>query len=1165
MKTVTLPSGKVENVEVRRTESADAPAINGLITPATVDVFGRVHVIYLLEQANLAVTLTNGSNELLAHAAFLNHPNVDFVDQACWEPWFHRYFSTDKCTPLNTLFVHLFVALPEFSIVSAKEIVRTVFSAITDLHYIFLLTASSTSLEPALAKVFEPLACFQDPGSPCSAFVCFRHNHVPRLYIRQARVEDHDDLTPLLAEHASMLNTSYGPYFLADLIEAQNENHLAAVCEDEGTAVGFISASADVNLKLLSECFELGPFDWLCKPNPESPPELDPNPAITALPLETNVNILDQKVSESQVPSVTSELRVQSKASNAFCIQLFFVDQKYETRSVDFLPYMFALFPDRDFCIISVPMMVPEFPLLKRFLRVTPQPSSSLPHELYICHRSGLLTDFVVRVAVSSDKSDVKILVENLRLQESILEDLDLFSQARRDGDGTPLQAFVALVQEQVVGIAIIRNEEDIEYIRSHYNIESFIYFSHHQREDHGKLSHFALNPIFQYYARHFLGETLRLGYKSCLYYPIYPSYQSHKNASAHSLAWTLGCMVPVRPRRQIVYPLEELGINAPPGLVSKGQIPYALNHFNRKLTMEPKLTINARIVVVGASDTGMSFLEVLSFCPHLRFNNLILISVHGFPDGCTDENMRFLSTSHSYSTQDYAQLSLRSRVHVVTGKMISIDRAAKHVLVSGEYQVAYDHLILCTGQQYQVPCPTGADISQPVTNLDVKVPPSQQYSGPVPSNLVTLNDDRDCQMAYQWMMENFIDGKDNVIIYGNTIDTYTCIEALLCMGVTGSRIHLVHLPTDPPGSCFNNPTVERAVAEAMKKEKVAVYENCLLAQVNDGQSPEPIISVSFSTDKEPLHLECSVFMNFSSKGVGYDTFKVLNDACLVYDGGLIIDTAFCTNDPTIRAAGPLTKFARHYHTDAWSHAHFNSKEVGQALATALLPLFDPTLEPPTSLPENMDRLVPIYADAKIQGGKLPGGYSYLQVSKPTICTPLAAGPSCAKHSREMVTGSTEPSRYFCLCVNQYGVVESITCLSLEPIPVSNYLCLYGKHEQLLNRLCDRFDEGLIHDFYSYFKEPWCLAVYHDRFADFEEEVHQIMKSAKVQADGKQLSLPEFVQKVLDEEVDLEDQTFYIKKVFERSDGIATLKKSMLNYLNYNRYHLTMYAQPGLI
>ncbi|KPP65925.1 hypothetical protein Z043_115618, partial [Scleropages formosus] len=369
-----------------------------------------------------------------------------------------------------------------------------------------------------------------------------------------------------------------------------------------------------------------------------------------------------------------------------------------------------------------------------------------------------------------------------------------------------------------------------------------------------------------------------------------------------------------------------------------------------------------------------------------------------------------------------------------------------------------------------------------------------------------------------------------NVVIYGNSIDAYTCVEALLCMGVSGSRIHLVHLPTDSPGSCFNNPTVERAVTEALNKRGVTVYENCLLAQVNDGQDPEPITAVSFTTNKEALRMECSVFMNFSRKGVDHDTFRVLNDACLVYDGGLIIDTAFLTNDPAIRAAGPLTKFARRYYADSWAHAHFNSKEVGQALAAALLPLFDPTLEPTSNLPEGMDRLVLIYADAKIQGGKLPGGYSYLQVAKPAICMPLVAQPSPAKHGQEMVTGSIEAGKYFCLYVNQHGVVESITCLSLKPIP-----------------------------------EPWCLAVYHDRFADFEEEVRQIMESAKVQDDGDLLSLPELVQKVLNEEAVSENPKIYLKNIFQKSDSITTLKKSMLNYLNYNRYHLTMYAQPGLI
>ncbi|XP_029589889.1 cilia- and flagella-associated protein 61 isoform X4 [Salmo trutta] len=1184
MRTITSSGGKVETVTVRRTESSDAHAINSLISPATVALFGRVNVINLLEKANLAVTLSNAKNEVLAHAAFSDHPIGDIVDQACWEPFLHDNYSAEKYTPLNTLFLHLFVAQPIFSIGSAKEIVRTVFNAITELQYICLVTPTSRCLERALVKIFEPMKSLKDPGPQCSAFVCHRHNYCPRLHVRRARVEDHDDLTHIFAEQTKALTGFYGPYFLAELIEAQDDENHAAVCENEGTAVGFISVSGDINLKLLNECFELGPFNGLYKPSPEDLTETAPEPegerttgdtntispqgstgedvdqtkvfdqgGVTEIPSEVSEpGDIQACAAEPKVSEVTLEPRV-SVTPNAFCIQLFVIYKNFEMRSVDFLPNIFKLFPDRDFCIISVPKLAPEFPLLQSFLRVVPHHTSSLPQELYIFHRSGLLKTFVVSLAVSADRPAVCNMVKRLSLHESLLEDLDMFYQAHRDMDGTPLQAFVAQVQNQLVGIVIIRNEEDIDYIRANYNIENFIYFSHHRYEEHGQLCHFALNPIFQHYAKHFLKEVLRLAHKSCLYYPIYPSYHNQKNSCAHYLTSVLNCMVPVRPRRQIVYPLEELGINAPSKQITKDQVPYALNHINRKLTMEPKVTINARIVVVGASDTGLAFLEVLAFCPHLRFNNMTLISTHGFPGYYTNEKMRFLSTSHGSSDRDHAQMSLRSWINVVTGKM--------------------------------VPCPTGVDGSHLPPKSQLPAQPRRRYTGPVPSNLFTLNDHHDCVTAYQWLLNNFVELKGNAIVYGNTIDVYTCVETLLCLDVQGYRIHLVHLPTTEgsscsASSCFSNPTVEKAMKKALEKSGVHVHHNCLLAQMNDGQNPEPITSLSFTSDSQPLRLECSVFMNLSSKGVDYDAFKTINDACLVYDGRLVIDTTFHTNDSTIRAAGPLTKFARRYHADQWSHSSFNSREVGQELAAALLPFFDPTLEPAVNSPADLDRLIPIYTQAKIQGGRLPGGYSYLHATKPEQ-RPSAVHPV---EGREILTGRIETGNYFHLHLNQYDLVETITCLSLKPFPVSNYLCLYGKHELLLNRLCSRYDEGLVHDLYrqlsqkkyvfkilfpvsvcSYFREKWCLAIYHDRFADFEQEMHQIMESTKVQ-DHNDVSISELVQRMVDEKLDIiEEPNVFLKKVFETSGGLASLKTSTLNYLRYNRYHLTMYAQPGLL
>lgn len=48
-----------------------------------------------------------------------------------------------------------------------------------------------------------------------------------------------------------------------------------------------------------------------------------------------------------------------------------------------------------------------------------------------------------------------------------------------------------------------------------------------------------------------------------------------------------------------------------------------------------------------------------------------------------------------------------------------------------------------------------------------------------------------------------------------------------------------------------------------------------------------------------------------------------------MYDGKLVIDAAFHTNDVSVRGAGTITKYQRRYHADQWSHANFNSKEVG--------------------------------------------------------------------------------------------------------------------------------------------------------------------------------------------------------------------------------------------
>ncbi|XP_032909792.1 cilia- and flagella-associated protein 61 isoform X2 [Catharus ustulatus] len=1185
MATVTSWRGHTEVVTARRTEPHDVPDIVALFSADREDLFGRIDVPYLLELSNLALTLCNEKNEVLAHAAFLDYPNWNITDQAEWEPFLHKNYPDNKCTPLNTLFVHLLVAKEEYAAGCSQEIVRSAFILLPELQFILLFLPSEEKLgfshsELDMGHVFERM--LPAPGSPMekgfTLLVCPRHHFHPRLFVRQARMEDYDDLVLIWTPQSEALKETYGEYVLDDLIEREGEENQAAVCEVGGTAVGFMSLCSHVNISLYQEWFDLGPFHGLCKPHPEDILKVPRKPSVPGDNDESNqASEQPEPVSSQdleQVPGAAAAVQeeealavsqpdlpvgdaastgsqgsaapllqaeegdwqpVYRGASNVFLIRVFCIDEKYETRSLDFLQYAFSVFPDRELCAMLVPPHVPELPLLQSFVRAVPSCTSPLGQELFVFHRAGLLTSFNVRKAVTSDLEGIKTLVDTLSLNDRILDDSKIFTEARREPDGMPVQAFVAEVLDQIVGVAVTRDEMDIEYIRAHYNIEDFIGFDHHQPEEHGHLCHFVLNPVVHHYTKYFLKEILRLGHKSSLYYPVYPEYVEGKlqRPCAHSLTSALHYMAPVRPRRQIVYPLRELGANAPSEQLSADQPKYSLNHTNRRLVLESKVCINTRIVVVGASDVGISFLETLIFWPRLKFNNLTLISTHGLPgrDPQSSKYRRFLINSHCFNDEDYAQMSLCSWVNVVVGKMTGINRRAKYVVVSKEKEVPYDYLVLCTGESYQALAPAGAGVSEVPSHWP------QRYSGTVPCNHFTLNDAQDCLEAARWLEENLGSSTGNVIVYGNTADMYTTVEALLSLGVDGSRIHLVQAPLGSEARCLQqlqDAAVQRRVQEALAEAGVAVHPECVLAQWEQDERGR-ITGAAFGSAAEPLQLQCSAFFSFAYKTLDYEASKAISDAYLVLDGRLVIDAKFHTNDPSIRAAGPLTKFSRRYWRDDVTHSNFNSKEIGSELAASMLSLFDPSPQPSSQPPEGSDRLIPVYTRCKVQGGVLPGGYNYLHISKPGVPTSLDVAHDPCEHGMEFVTGEAAQGNYFRMHLSRYSLMDSITCLCREPLPVSNYVCLFGQHERLLNDLCHRWSAGQITDLYSYFREPWSMAIYHDWFIDLQKELRQILMSEQLCP-----QVPE--------------------QRPEHSASPPSLREPVLRYLRRHRAQLPMYA-----
>lgn len=229
-----------------------------------------------------------------------------------------------------------------------------------------------------------------------------------------------------------------------------------------------------------------------------------------------------------------------------------------------------------------------------------------------------------------------------------------------------------------------------------------------------------------------------------------------------------------------------------------------------------------------------------------------------------------------------------------------------------------------------------------------------------------------------------------------------------------------------------------------------------------------------------------------------------------------------------------------------------------------MLRLFDPTLDQQTAPPEESLNLIPIYRNPKIQGGILPGCYHYLHVAKPGLDVPLATQKEQPDYGKEYLTGSPggKPD-YFRIHINQYNNVETLTCLSKQAFPCENFICLYGLHERFLNNMVSRFNEKLIPDFYEFFRETWSLALYHDRFSDFRDEVRELLvTSPGVGMD----SIEDKVREVVDEDVPMNDaQKKQLLEIYASSGSKRAVETRLLSFLSYNYYHLPMYAKPGMV
>lgn len=294
-----------------------------------------------------------------------------------------------------------------------------------------------------------------------------------------------------------------------------------------------------------------------------------------------------------------------------------------DSRSTDFLKYAFNLFPDRDYLIVTQPHTVPENALLNKFTLVPKTMNNTFSHVLYLIHRDYLLEqDIEVTRTVPEDYAQIEeLLFSNPTVTNDSPElTLGMFKQAT--AADSPWLAFSARVEDSVVAAFLISRSVNLNYYVSHFHVQDQILMAEHDSQGHTRLIYSIINPIFEKSTRFLIKELLRLSDKTALYFEIqsktviptifhelihirsrrFPHFLDrkwdHERYDAPNDEEVENSVIPVDGKERD--PLDE------------EEAPFALCFTTKRLLSEPKILKNSRVVVIGASDTGISFIEAL-------------------------------------------------------------------------------------------------------------------------------------------------------------------------------------------------------------------------------------------------------------------------------------------------------------------------------------------------------------------------------------------------------------------------------------------------------------------------------------------------------------------------------------------------------------------------
>lgn len=256
-----------------------------------------------------------------------------------------------------------------------------------------------------------------------------------------------------------------------------------------------------------------------------------------------------------------------------------------------------------------------------------------------------------------------------------------------------------------------------------------------------------------------------------------------------------------------------------------------------------------------------------------------------------------------------------------------------------------------------------------------------------------------------------------------------------------------------------------------------------------DGEHEADYMKQKKKRKKNELEVECKVLITAGHRDVDQDVFLSIHNNGLVYNGRLIVDKSFQTTDPSIFAAGSLTEFSGRYMALSQGRPlrldRYNGREMGSRLARSVFDIYDPQANQ-----DGMEEELPSFYLPQGQGGVLPGGIIYYHIKTTNPLLYQSAEPEGDGDKRNALVCDnldikTQKGHFLKFTFNRIGLIDSVTYMGSEEVILQSLWSFVGLHENYLNSLTSRYEQGIIPNAVEFLSENWAIALYHEWFGDF--------------------------------------------------------------------------------